>query len=47
MKLNPKLKAFWKTKAKVKVLHGGRASSKTEDTAGILIYLASKYKLKS
>lgn len=46
MKLNPKLKNFWKTKAKVKVLYGGRASSKTEDTAGILIYLASKYKLK-
>jgi len=46
MKLNPKLKKFWKIKAKVKVLYGGRASSKTEDTAGILIYLASKYKLK-
>ncbi len=46
MKLNPKLKTFWKTKSKVKVLHGGRASSKTEDTAGVLIYLASKYKLK-
>jgi len=46
MKLNPYLKDFWTTKAKIKILYGGRASSKTEDTAGILIYLASKYKLR-
>lgn len=46
MKLNPYLKDFWKTKKPIKVLRGGRASSKTEDTAGLLIHLASKYKIK-
>ena len=46
MKLNPRLKDFWKIKKKIKVLRGGRASSKTEDTAGILIHLSSKYKIK-
>jgi phage terminase large subunit len=46
MKLNPYLKDFWKVKKKIKVLRGGRASSKTEDTAGVLIHLASKYKVK-
>lgn len=46
MKLNPKLRDFWKTKSPVKILHGGRASSKTEDTAGVLIHMASKYRLK-
>ena len=46
MKLNPHLKEFWQTKSKIKILHGGRASSKTEDTAGFLIYLASKYKMR-
>jgi phage terminase large subunit len=44
--LNPNLKEFWTTKADVKVLKGGRASSKTWDTAGFAIYLASRYKLK-
>lgn len=46
MKLNPYLKEFWKTKSQIKCLYGGRMSSKTEDTAGILIYLASKYKIR-
>lgn len=46
MKLNPYLKTFWKTKSQIKCLYGGRMSSKTEDTAGILIYLASQYKLR-
>lgn len=46
MKLNPNLKDFWKAKKKIKVLRGGRASSKTEDTAGVLVHLASKYKIK-
>lgn len=46
MKLNPNLKNFWKAKKKIKVLRGGRASSKTEDTAGVLVHLASKYKIK-
>lgn len=46
MKLNPTLRDFWKTKASIKILYGGRASSKSYDTAGILLYLASKYKLR-
>ena len=46
MKLNPALKTFWKTKKQIKVLYGGRMSSKTEDTAGVLSYLASHYKLR-
>lgn len=45
-KLNPNLKDFWKTKADIKVLKGGRASSKTWDTAGFAVFLASKYKVK-
>lgn len=45
-KLNPALKDFWRTKADVRVLRGGRASSKTWDAAGIAIYLAANYKLK-
>lgn len=46
MKLNPALREFWTTKASIKILYGGRASSKSYDTAGILLYLASKYKLR-
>jgi len=45
-KLNPALKDFWRTKADLRVLKGGRASSKTWDAAGIAIYLAANYKLK-
>ncbi len=44
--LNPALKSFWRTKSDLKVLKGGRASSKTWDTAGFAIFLASKYKAK-
>ena len=46
MKLNPALKDFWLSPKKIKVLYGSRASSKTEDTAGFLIFLAYKYKIK-
>jgi len=46
MKLNPNLKTFWTTKKQIKVLYGGRMSSKTMDTAGIILYLASKYKIR-
>lgn len=46
MKLNPALKDFWRTKADVRVLKGGRASSKTWDAAGVAIYLAANYRLK-
>jgi len=44
--LNPALKSFWKTKADLKILKGGRASSKTWDTAGFAIFLASNYSVK-
>lgn len=44
--LNPALKDFWLTKARNKVLYGGRASSKSWDTAGFAIYLANNYKLR-
>ena len=46
MKLNPHLRKFWKTKAQVKILYGGRMSSKTEDTAGVLSFIASNYKVR-
>lgn len=46
MKLNPYLKTFWKTKKPIKVLYGGRMSSKSYDTAGVLLFLASQYKLR-
>ena len=44
--LNPVLRGFWTTKADVKVLKGGRASSKTWDAAGFAVYLAANYTLK-
>jgi len=44
--LNPNLKEFWQTKARNKILYGGRSSSKSWDTSGVAIYLASKYKMK-
>jgi len=44
--LNPNLKDFWKTKARTKVLYGGRSSSKTWDTAGFAVFLSQKYKMK-
>lgn len=44
--LNPALKPFWQTKSDLKILKGGRASSKTWDTAGFAIFLASNYSLK-
>lgn len=44
--LNPVLKEFWRTKADLKVLKGGRASSKTWDAAGFAVFLASNYTVK-
>lgn len=44
--LNPALKDFWQTKSDVKILKGGRASSKTWDAAGFAIFLASQYTVK-
>ena len=44
--LNPALRDFWRTKADVKILKGGRVSSKTWDAAGFASYLSSQYKVK-
>jgi len=44
--LNPNLKDFWKTPARVKVLYGGRSSSKTWDAAGMAVFLAQRYHVK-
>jgi phage terminase large subunit len=44
--LNPALKPFWQTQSDIKILKGGRSSTKTWDAAGIAIYLASNYRLK-
>lgn len=44
--LNPALRDFWRTRADVKILKGGRDSSKTWDAAGFAIFLAQRYKLK-
>jgi phage terminase large subunit len=44
--LNPRLKEFWRTKADLKILKGGRASSKTWDAAGFAIFLAKSYRVK-
>lgn len=45
-RLNPALREFWKTKADIKVLKGGRASGKSWDAAGFAVYLASMYCVK-
>lgn len=44
--LNPVLRSFWRTKARNKVLYGGRASSKSWDAAGVAVYLSNKYTLR-
>ncbi len=44
--LNPALRNFWQQKARNKVLHGGRASSKSWDAAGFVVYLAQKYRIR-
>ena len=44
--LNPCLREFWMTKARNKVLYGGRASSKSWDAAGFATYLADNLKLR-
>lgn len=44
--LNPALKDFWTAPARYRVLHGGRASSKSWDAAGFAIFLADNYKLR-
>lgn len=44
--LNPALRSFWTTKARNKVLYGGRASSKSWDAAGFSVFLTNQYKLR-
>lgn len=44
--LNPCLRSFWQTKADLKVLKGGRSSSKTWDCAGFSVFLARTYTVK-
>lgn len=44
--LNPALKEFWLTKARNKVLYGGRVSSKSWDAAGMAVFLANRYQLR-
>ena len=44
--LNPNLKEFWQTKSDLKILRGGRVSSKTWDVAGFAVFLASRYAVK-
>lgn len=44
--LNQALSDFWKAPARVRVLYGGRASSKSWDAAGFVIFLAQAYKIR-
>lgn len=44
--LNPALRDFWRTPSRVKVLYGGRASSKSWDAAGVAILMAHNYSMK-
>lgn len=44
--LNPVLRSFWMTKARYRVLYGGRASSKSWDAAGMAIIMARTCKLR-
>lgn len=45
-RMNPALRDFWITPARYKILHGGRASSKSHDAAGMAVYLARNYQVK-
>lgn len=44
--LNPALKSFWAKQARIRVLYGGRSSSKSWDAAGIAIFIALHCKIK-
>lgn len=44
--LNPKLRDFWRQAKRYKILHGGRASSKSHDAAGIAVFLAANFTIK-
>lgn len=43
--LNPNLKDFWLTKARFKVLYGGRSASKSWDAATMSLLIAKEYKV--
>ncbi|MDN7820701.1 PBSX family phage terminase large subunit [Burkholderia vietnamiensis] len=44
--LNPALRKFWTAPARNRVLHGGRASSKSWDAAGFAVFLTNTYKIR-
>lgn len=44
--MNPKLRSVWFKPARIKIVHGGRASSKSYDFATALAYLGSQMQLK-
>lgn len=44
--LNPALREFWQKPARIKVLYGGRASSKSWDAAGVAIALSQMCKIR-
>ena len=44
--LNPALRNFWQTQKPVKILRGGRSSSKTHDAAGMAVFLARNFSLR-
>ena len=44
--LNPALRTFWRTRARVRVLYGGRMSGKSWDAAGVAIMMAQSMRLR-
>lgn len=44
--LNPALRSFWEAPADIRVLYGGRASSKSHDAAGFCVFLAHNFRIK-
>ena len=46
MKINKLFKEFFKNKAPIKAIYGGRMSGKSFSVAGFLIYMASTYKIR-
>src|SRR5881396_1003021 len=44
--MNPKLRSVWFKPARIKIVHGGRASSKSYDFATALAFLGSQMQLK-
>lgn len=44
--LNPVLKDFWRTRARTRVLYGGRAASKSWDAAGVAVIIACRSKAR-